>query len=217
MVNKNLVVSIENLKNDIIDMMEQCAKLIDMSLVSIINRDVELAKKVIDLDDEVDNLRVYIIDKSVRLIALKQPVARDLRLIYSLGYMALDLERIGDYSVNIAEKSLKLVEEDDIEPLGDIVRMRDMCISMLYEVEKALKGNDAKAAYNSANHDDVLDELYKRAYKEIVKNMHKDNQNIDKGVRTLFIARYLERIGDHITNICENVIYAVNGDVVEIG
>ena len=217
MVNKNLVVSIENLKNDIIDMMEQCAKLIDMSLVSIINRDVELAKKVIDLDDEEDNLRVYIIDKSVRLIALKQPVARDLRLIYSLGYMALDLERIGDYSVNIAEKSLKLVEEDDIEPLGDIVRMRDMCISMLYEVEKALKGNDAKAAYSSANHDDVLDDLYKRAYKEIVKNMHKDDQNIDKGVRTLFIARYLERIGDHITNICENVIYAVNGDVVEIG
>ena len=217
MVNKNLVVSIENLKNDIIDMMEQCAKLIDMSLVSIINRDVELAKKVIDLDDEVDNLRVYIIDKSVRLIALKQPVARDLRLIYSLGYMALDLERIGDYSVNIAEKSLKLVEEDDIEPLGDIVRMRDMCISMLYEVEKAFKGNDAKAAYSSANHDDVLDDLYKRAYKEIVKNMHKDDQNIDKGVRTLFIARYLERIGDHITNICENVIYAVNGDVVEIG
>lgn len=217
MVNGNLMVSIKNLKNDVIDMMEQCAKLIDMSLVSIINKDVELAKKVIKLDDEVDKLRVYIIDKSIRLIALKQPVARDLRLIYSLGYMALDLERIGDYSVNIAEKSLKLVEEDDIEPLGDIVRMRDMCISMLYEVEKALKGNDAKAAYSSANHDDVLDDLYKRAYKEIVKNMHKDDQNIDKGVRTLFIARYLERIGDHITNICENVIYAVNGDVVEIG
>ena len=103
MVNKNLVVSIENLKNDIIDMMEQCAKLIDMSLVSIINRDVELAKKVIDLDDEVDNLRVYIIDKSVRLIALKQPVARDLRLIYSLGYMVIDEYK---YTINKSKNLL---------------------------------------------------------------------------------------------------------------
>lgn len=217
MVHNTLDESVTYLKNDIIDMMEQCAKLIDMSLVSIINKDVELAKKVIILDDEVDNLRVNIIDKSVRLIALKQPVAKDLRLIYSLGHMALDLERIGDYSVNIAEKSLKLAKEDDIEPLSSIVKMRDMCVSMLYEVEKALKGNDTKAAYSSANHDDILDDLYKQAYKEIVKNMHKDDSNIDKGVRTLFIARYLERIGDHITNICENVIYAINGDVVEIG
>ena len=217
MVNNNLGLSINHLGADIIKMMDLCSKAIDTSVTSAVNKDVELARQVIKLDDEIDDLRVGVIDKGIELTALKQPMARDLRLIYALQHMALDLERIGDYATNIAMETIKIGNEEHVEEMVDIPKMKDVCISMLNQAKVALQKKDTKEAYRAASEDDILDNLYNDVYVDILAAMHKNEDNINQGVKILFIARYLERIGDHITNICENIIYAVKGEMVEIG
>lgn len=217
MVNNNLVLSIENLRSDIIKMMDCCSKVVDMAVTSAVTKDVELARQVIKLDDEIDEIRVEVVEKSIELTALKQPMAKDLRLLYALGHMVLDLERIGDYATNIAMETIKIGNEDHVEEMIDIPKMKDVCLAMLAQVREALEKKDYKKAYSAAAEDDILDDLYSDVYVDILAAMHKSSDNINQGVKILFIARHLERIGDHITNICESIIYAVKGEMVEIG
>lgn len=217
MVNNKLELSIITLKDDTIKMMDKCIDILEKSVESIVNKNMELAREVIILDDDIDELRVNIIEKSIELIALKQPMAKDLRIIYALGNMALELERIGDYSTNIAMETIKIGEEKHVEPLVDIPKMREICVAMLKKARESLLLYDAKLAYNSAKEDDILDALYNDVYVDLLAAMHKDVNNINQGVKLLLVARYLERIGDHITNICEKIIYAVKGDMIEIG
>ncbi|MGL5640820.1 MAG: phosphate signaling complex protein PhoU, partial [Paraclostridium sp.] len=168
-------------------------------------------------DDEIDALRDYIRDRSIELMALKQPMAKDLRFIYSLESICLELERIGDYAVNIADEVIKIGNEEYIKDLVDIPKMKDICIEMLKDTKKSLENRDEKLAYNIAVRDELVDELYDCVQDHTLKVMHQKEVNIDQGVRILFIGRYLERIGDHTTNICEYIIYALKGDMIEIG
>ena len=132
--------------------------------------------------------------------------------------MQLELERIGDYAVNICKESLKIGEEPYIKELIDIPAMKNICVEMLKKLWDALKNDDADLACEIAKRDDKVDELYKRVRENCLQVMHDNpDENINQGVRLVFIARYLERIGDHITNICEKIIYAKNGEMIEIG
>lgn len=217
MVNNNLELNINTLINYTLKMFDKSQEILEESVNSMITKDVEKAKGISEKDDEIDTLRDYIRDRSIELMALKQPMAKDLRFIYALESMCLELERIGDYSVNISVEVMKIGKEEYIKELIDIPKMKDICIDMIKDAKRALEQRDEELAYNTALKDDLVDKLYDVIYEHTLKVMHEKEANIDQGVTMLFVARYLERIGDHITNICEKIIYALRGDMIEIG
>lgn len=217
MTSTNLELNINTLKQYTIKMAQRCDKSLNNISTCILNKDLNQAKKIINDDEEINVLREYIIDRSIELMALKQPMAKDLRYIYSLGNIALELERIGDYTANIAEEILNIGEEQYIKCLIDTPKMIEECKAMLLSSIEALENNDEELAYNTALRDDTVDIIYKQVYKDCSQIMNEDLSKINQGIRILFIARYLERIGDHITNICEKIIYAIKGEMIEIG
>ncbi|KKY00745.1 MULTISPECIES: phosphate signaling complex protein PhoU [Paraclostridium] len=217
MVNNNLELNINTLINYTLKMFDKSQEILEDSVNSMITKDVKKAKGISEKDDEIDTLRDYIRDRSIELMALKQPMAKDLRFIYALESICLELERIGDYSVNISVEVIKIGKEEYIKELIDIPKMKDICIDMIKDAKRALEQRDEELAYNTALKDDLVDKLYDVIYEHTLKVMHEKEVNIDQGVTMLFVARYLERIGDHITNICEKIIYALRGDMIEIG
>lgn len=218
MVITNLDVSIQSLKEYTLRMIEKCEDAVELSVEYMLKKDMKNTKKLIREDDDIDILREYIRDRSIELMALKQPLARDLRYIYALCDISTELERIGDYAVNICNESLEIGEEPYIKELIDIPIMKNICVGMLKDLWNALKNDDAQLAFEIAKKDNEVDELYEQVRQHCLQVMHSCPQdNIDQGVRLVFIARYMERIGDHITNICEKIIYAKNGEMIEIG
>ncbi len=217
MLNTNLGLSIDTLKQYTINMIEECVSILDLSVECMLKQDIEGCKKVIKQDDKIDELREYIRDRSIELLVLKQPMARDLRYIYALGFIALELERIGDYAVNIAEETIKICQDEYIKDLIDIPKMYEECKKMILEVKESLENENEDLAREIALQDDKIDSLYNRVQEDCLRVMNANPQTINQGVHLLFIGRYLERIGDHITNICEMIIFAINGEMTEIG
>ena len=216
MLNTNLGLSIDTLKQYTINMIEECVSILDLSVECMLKQDIEGCKKVIKQDDKIDELREYIRDRSIELLVLKQPMARDLRYIYALGFIALELERIGDYAVNIAEETIKICQDEYIKDLIDIPKMYEECKKMILEVKESLENENEDLAREIALQDKI-DSLYNRVQEDCLRVMNANPQTINQGVNLLFIGRYLERIGDHITNICEMIIFAINGEMTEIG
>ena len=218
MVITNLDLSIQLLKEYTLRMIEKCEDAVDLSVEYMMKKDMKSTKKLIRQDDDIDILREYIRDRSIELMALKQPLARDLRYIYALSDISTELERIGDYATNICKESLDIGEEPFIKEITDIPAMKNICVEMLKNLGDALKNDDADLAFDIAKKDVEVDELYEKVRESCLQVMHNNpDENINQGVRLVFIARYLERIGDHITNICEKIIYAKNGKMIEIG
>lgn len=217
MLNTNLGLSIDTLKQYTINMIEECVSILDLSVECMLKQDIEGCKKVIKQDDKIDELREYIRDRSIELLVLKQPMARDLRYIYALGFIALELERIGDYAVNIAEETIKICQDEYIKDLIDIPKMYEECKKMILEVKESLENENEDLAREIALQDDKIDSLYNRVQEDCLRVMNANPQTINQGVNLLFIGRYLDRIGDHITNICEMIIFAINGEMTEIG
>ena len=217
MLNTNLGLSIDTLKQYTINMIDQCDNILDLSVKCVLNQDIEGCKKVIQQDDKIDELREYIRDRSIELLVLKQPMAKDLRYIYALGSIAIELERIGDYAVNIAEESIKIGRDKYIKDLIDIPKMYEECKKMILGVKESLENEDEDLAREIALNDDNVDSLYDRVQEDCLKIMNDNPQTINQGVNLLFIGRHLERIGDHTTNICEKIIFAIKGEMIEIG
>ena len=218
MVITNLDLSIQLLKEYTLRMIEKCEDAVDLSVEYMMKKDMKSTKKLIRQDDDIDILREYIRDRSIELMALKQPLARDLRYIYALSDISTELERIGDYATNICKESLDIGEEPFIKEIIDIPAMKNICVEMLKNLWDALKNDDADLAFEIAKKDVEVDELYEKVRESCLQVMHNNpDENINQGLRLVFIARYLERIGDHITNICEKIIYAKNGKMIEIG
>ena len=218
MVITNLDLSIQLLKEYTLRMIEKCEDAVDLSVEYMMKKDIKSTKKLIRQDDDIDILREYIRDRSIELMALKQPLARDLRYIYALSDISTELERIGDYATNICKESLDIGEEPFIKEITDIPAMKNICVEMLKNLGDALKNDDADLAFDIAKKDVEVDELYEKVRESCLQVMHNNpDENINQGLRLVFIARYLERIGDHITNICEKIIYAKNGKMIEIG
>ena len=217
MLNTNLGLNIDTLKQYTINMIEESVSILDLSVECMLKQDIEACKKVIKQDDKIDELREYIRDRSIELLVLKQPMARDLRYIYAIGFIALELERIGDYAVNIAEETIKICQDEYIKDLIDIPKMYEECKKMILEVKESLENENEDLAREIALQDDKIDSLYNRVQEDCLRLMNANPQTINQGVNLLFIGRYLERIGDHITNICEMIIFAINGEMTEIG
>ena len=207
MASTNLEMSIKTLREYINRMMDKCERAVELSVNSMINKDMDLAKRVIDDDDDIDILREYIRDRSIELMALN-----------ALSDISAELERIGDYAENIASEVVSIGGEDYIKQLIDIPKMTNYCLEMFKNLKSAFINQDADLAYKTALIDNEIDILYYKVREDCLKVMHENpEQNINQGVKLLFVARYLERIGDHITNVCEKIIYARNGKMIEIG
>ena len=216
MIVTKLEFNINTLKEYAVRMVEKCEEAVSLSVNSLVDQDLDCAKKVIKLDEDIDTLREYIRYRSIELMVLKQPMARDLREIYALSNIAIELERIGDYAENIAEETLAIGNEEHIINLDEILKMSNVCLSMLSDIKKSLIECDEKLAYDIATRDDVIDKAYEESRKKYISKMCESSNHVDQGTRFLFVGRYLERIGDHITNICEKIIYVANGKMIEI-
>lgn len=208
--------SLSELKSEVISMMENVNEILEKSVNSLVEQDVATARWVISFDDVIDEQRNNIEERCIDLLALQQPAARDLRILFSILGIVNELERMGDYSVNIAKEVILIGDETHIKPLKDIPKMKNIISEMIKNTIKSFAEEDSKLAYRVGSEDELVDELYKNIYNEILHKVNENAGNISQGTRFLFIGRYLERMGDHLTNICEKIIYIVDGKRVEI-
>jgi phosphate transport system protein len=186
-------------------------KQIANAIVGLVQRDDDVARLTIDRDHAVNRMDVDIDEQCLMLLALHQPAGRDLRLITTALKVTTDLERIGDMAVNISERALELNQEPQLKPLIDIPRMAEVSAQMLRESLDAFVRGDVDLALKVCRDDDDIDDLTNQLFRELLSYMAEDPHTISRGIRLLFIAKYLERIADHATNIAEMVVFMVKG------
>jgi len=203
---------LEDLNRKMLNMASRVEEAVDRSVKALQERDMSKARQVVNDDEKIDEMEREIEEECIKLTALQQPVAGDLRIISAISKIATDLERIGDHAVNIAEMVLEIGEQKLIKPLEDIPLMAETAITRLHESLEAFTGMDAAMAEELARQDEKIDRCDERILKELITMMMKDCSNLEQAVRLIFISRFLERIGDHTTNICEKLIYAATGE-----
>ena len=186
------------------------------SIEAFKNKDMVLAKKVIENDDKVDELNKKIEEQCLKFMAMESPVATDLRKIFTTSKIVTDLERMADYAVDIC----KIAQRVELDILGEecepVWQMVDILRKMIKRsLEEFVTGN-VKEAYEICKMDDEVDILYRGLFNDILKKMAKDETIINKGAQILFASKYLERVGDHVTNICEWIIFSSKGDYVDL-
>jgi len=207
---------LHKLREEIINMGSIVGKTIGDAVLSLKNRDTEMAQKVIDMDKKIDALDHSIEENCMRLLALQQPMARDLRLIISVLKMSIDLERMGDLALEIAVITKVTANVPPVKPLVDIPRMSEISQEMIRDCMNAFENKDVELAKKVAGRDDEIDALFDQIRRELITIMIEDPKKITGAQHLTFVARYLERIGDHITNLCENVVFMVTGERVEL-
>lgn len=204
------------LNDNILLMSTMAEEMLANSITSLKNKDVDLADNVITSDDEVDMKEIEIQDFCIKLIAKQHPLARDLRLIAAALKIITDLERIADHAVDIAKTAKRIHNETYIKPLIDIPRMAELVILMLKDSIDAYVTEDIAFAHIITKRDDEIDALFKQVYMELLSYMLEDPKRISQATHFIFVARYLERIADHTTNICESIIYLVTGEYKDL-
>ena len=179
---------------------------------AVTERDSELAAEVVRGDPKVDDLEREIDDLALRILALRQPMAVDLRAILSALKISAELERIADYAANVAKRSIALNQVAPIRPVAAIPRMGQVVKEMIKDVLDAYVNADVDKAVRVWSRDEELDEMYSRLFRELLTYMMEDPRNITASTHLLFIAKNIERIGDHATNIAEIVHYEITGE-----
>lgn len=186
------------------------------SIEAFKNKDMVLAKKVIENDDKVDELNKKIEEQCLKFMAMESPVATDLRKIFTTSKIVTDLERMADYAVDIC----KIAQRVELDILGEecepVWQMVDILRKMIKRSLEAFVTGNVKEAYEICKMDDEVDILYRGLFNDILKKMAKDETIINKGAQILFASKYLERVGDHVTNICEWIIFSSKGDYVDL-
>lgn len=206
---------LEKLKEKILKMSSLVEKAIHLSIKALVDRESELAQQIIKSDDQVNMLEIEIDDFSLKLLALRQPQAGDLRLITSIMKINNNLERIGDLAVNIAERTIELLKFPIVKPLIDIPRMAEIAQGMVKDSLDAFVNRDSKLARSVCERDDKVDNLNDQILRELLTYMLQDPKTIERAVDLILVGRNLERIADHATNICEDVIYIVDGKTIK--
>jgi phosphate transport system protein len=181
---------------------------------SLVERDTDKARQTIARDAEVNRMDIESDERCIRLLALHQPAARDLRFITTGLKITTDLERIGDNAVNICERVLELSEQPQLKPYIDIPRMAAIAQSMVNDSLDAFVRDDTALAEEVIERDDEVDALNYQIYRELLSYMAEDPTTISRDTQILFVSKYLERIADHATNIAEMVIYMVKGRTI---
>ena len=177
----------------------------------VIERDSDAAMRIASSDGRIDALEHEVSQDVVRLLALRQPMARDLREILAALRIAADIERIGDYAANVAKRSIVLNQSAPVQLANALPRLAQLAEGLVREVLAAYRDNDADRALDVWARDEELDEQYTGLFRELLTYMMEDPRNITPCTHLLFMAKNLERIGDHATNIAENVYFLVHG------
>jgi len=203
------------LKEKLLDMASRAEEQIGLAVRGLKDRKQEMACEVLDKEAAINRLDIEIDDMALRLLALRQPMATDLRFITSAMKIGSDLERIGDLAVNIAERTLELLKFPQLKPLIDIPRMAEMSQEMVRDALNAFVNGDAVLAKNVCERDDQVDQLNSQIFRELLTFMMADATTIPRAVDLILVGRHLERIADHATNIGEDVIYMVRGKTIK--
>lgn len=206
---------LENLKENLLKMAAMVEEVIRNSVQSLVKRDSELAQKVFQMEEQINQMDLNIDEMCLKLLALRQPMAVDLRFITSAMKIVTDLERMGDQAVNIAERAISLNQEPQLKPYIDIPRMAEIIQSMVKDVLDAFVNRDSKLARSVCERDDLVDGLNDQVFRELLTYMMADPKTIRRAVHLMIVARCLERIADHATNIAEDVIFMVDALVIK--
>ncbi len=205
---------IDNLKKELLTLCSVVEESLWQAVRSIKNRDVKLAEKVIASDIEIDQMEVKVEEDCLKILALHQPVAIDLRFIITALKINNDLERIGDLSVNIAERSQFLSTCNSVGILLDYGPMAEKTQAMLKKSLDALVNMNCELAYQVCEADDEVDAINRQMYDQVKQQIKQNPEDIESLIHLLSVSRHLERIADHATNIAEDVIYMVKGEIV---
>jgi phosphate transport system protein len=189
-------------------------KAISNAIRALLERNSDLAEKVIEDDPVINALEVEIDEFCLKLLALRQPAARDLRFITTAIKINYDLERIGDMAVNICERVQELNQEPQLKPYIDLPMMADTVQLMLKESLDAFVKEDVAMARKVTKDDQKVDQLLDQIFRELLTYMMQDMRTISRATRVLFISKYLERMADHAVNIAELVIFLVEGKII---
>lgn len=203
---------LSTLNDELIEMGSMIEKSIETAIKALVNQDVDLARHAIEADEEIDRQERIIEDLCLKLLLQQQPVAKDLRLISSALKMITDMERIGDHASDISEITIALADQPYIKKLEHIQQMAKETMIMLVGSIEAFVDKDLEKANEVIKRDDVVDDLFDKVKKELIQMIH---ENADKGEQAadlLMVAKYMERIGDHATNISEWGIFSITGE-----
>jgi phosphate transport system protein len=205
---------LNDLKVKILKMGSLVEEAIGKAIQALVERDSLLAHKVIDNDTRINTFDVEVDEECIRLIALRQPTAGDLRFITTAMKITTDLERMGDYAVDICERALELNEEPQLKPYIDLPRMAEIAQGMVRDALQAFLEHNTPLAYEVVKRDDAVDDLTVQIFNELLFFMIRDNTTITRAIKVSYISKYLERIADHATNIAEMVVYMDEGKMI---
>jgi phosphate transport system protein len=205
---------LDDLKQKLLRMGAAVENQIQTALRALVERDTELAQRVIENDLRINTLDVQVDEDSLRLLALHQPTAKDLRFITTAMKISTELERMSDLAENIAERALELNEEPQLKPYIDIPRMGNWTLRMVKESLDAFVNRDAALARKVCADDDFVDDLTQQLFRELLSFMLENPKTITRAIRLTFIGKYIERIADHATNVAELVVYLVEGKII---
>lgn len=206
---------LKSLKEKLLEMASLAEEQIALAVRALKDRKEDLARQVLEREAAVNRLDIEVDEMGMKLLALRQPMAADLRFITSAMSIGTDLERIGDLAVNIAERTLDLLKRPQLKPLIDIPRMAELAQAMVRDALNAFVNGDDKLAKEVCERDDEVDQLNDQVFRELLTYMMQDSGTITRAVDLILVGRHLERIADHATNIGEDVIYMVKGRTIK--
>jgi phosphate transport system protein len=206
---------LNQLKSELLRMAGLVERAISNAIEALVKRDMPLAEKTIREDAQINEMEISIDERCLNLLALHQPMAGDLRFITSAMRINIELERIGDLAVNIAERAVSLNQEPQLKPYIDIPHMAEITKKMVKDVLDAFVNRDAALARSVCERDDEVDALNDQVFRELLTYMMADTKTITRAVHLIIVSRCLERIADHATNIAEGVIFMTKALVIK--
>jgi len=208
---KDFIESLNSLKNEVLRMGSEVENMVNRSVKALVDQNEEEAQAVIDNDDNIDFMCEQIEDKCIRLCATQAPLAADLRIVFSLNKIATDLERMADLACGISKSTLRMSGETYIKPLLDIPKMAHITTGMLNNCLSAFINDNIEMVHEVYERDREVDALFDQVFRELLTYDMEKPGAMNQVMNLIFVARNLERIGDHVTNVCEWTYYYVTG------
>jgi len=202
---------LKTLRERLLRMAGRVEQMIADSVKALVEQDVQLARRTIEADRVVDRAEVETDELCLVILAKRQPVASDLRFITLSLKMVTDLERIGDLAVNICERAIDLGQDPPLKPWVDVPRMAAIVQGMVRDAIDAFVAGDVQRAQSVVDRDQSLDDLYTRVFRDLLSTMLNDGSKVERGIHAQSVAKWLERMGDHATNLAEQVVFMVKG------
>lgn len=216
MTRNSFDLKLQLLHQDLLNMSNKVEDQIKGSIVALKEKSMEMALQIIDTDNFIDKYEREIEEKCVKLIAVEQPMAVDLRRIFVTSQIVTDLERMGDHAVDIAKLAIELRNEEYMAELINIPKMAEVVSDMLKKSIEVYITKNIQLAHDVCAMDDQVDEYYDNIFGKVIEAMTNNKEMVYQGSRFLFVCKYLERIADHVTNVCEQTLYLETGERLKL-